>query len=103
MIHSTFGRELKGTGYGSIREFRNAYFDMRRKLELNAPETESELFQDRIAELMRPNVKLHFLLHHFEDYLRIVNIGVEHPLGLGLFSEQVLESCHQSFRRFYER
>ena len=27
MIHSTFGRELKGTGYSSIRDFRVAYFE----------------------------------------------------------------------------
>ena len=73
-------RELKDTGYGSIRDFRNAYFEMRRKLELNALETE------RI--ILRENA---LLLHHFEDYLRIANIGVEHPLGLGFFSEQVLE------------
>ena len=36
--------------------------------------------------------KTALLLHHFEDYLRIINIGVEHALRLGFFSEQVLES-----------
>ena len=53
--------------------------------------------------MIRASVKLHFVLYHFEDYLQIVNIDVEHPLSLGFFSERVLESFHQNFKHFYKR
>ena len=56
-----------------------------------------------LETITRPNVKLHFLPHHLEHYLRAINTGVEHPVGLGYFSEQVLESSHQNFNQFLQR
>ena len=49
-----------------------------------------------------PNVELLFLLKHLR-LSRIVNIVVEHPIGLGFFSEQELESFYQSSKNLYGR
>ena len=99
MIHSTFGRKLKGTGYNSIRDFREAYFEMRRVDSFGSTVSHEKTLET----ITRPNVKLHFLLHHLEHYLRVINTGVEHPVGLGYFSEQVLESSHHNFNQFFQR
>ena len=60
MTHTIFGRELRGTGYNSIRDFRVAYLEMRRKLE-SIPEATTVPYKTRSLEtITKPNVKLHF-------------------------------------------
>ena len=57
--------------------------------------------QKRILGWTRPNPKLYFILEHLDPYLRIVNQGREKLLGLRYFSEEVVESSHQNFAKFY--
>ena len=70
---------------------------------------EQDQFQDidkirkRVRELTRPTPKIHFLFYHLRNYLITVNMNKtpeEELLGLGYFSEQVLESGHQNFAKF---
>ena len=84
IIHSTFGRKLKGTGYNSIRYSRVACFEMRREDSFGSNVSHEKNFRT-ITNL---NVKL-------QHYLSVINTVVEHPVGLGYISEQVLESSHQ--------
>ena len=70
---------------------------------------ELDQFQDvdkirkRVRELTRTTPKIHFLLYHLRNYLIAVNMNEsleEELLGLGYFSGEVLESCHQNFAKF---
>ena len=82
MIHSTFGRELKGNGYHSIRNFSSIYFGMREicknkeqsktflQAGLSKEEREKEIAKkiSWINNITRLTTKIHFLLNHFEDF-----------------------------------
>ena len=54
-----------------------------------------------VMEVTRPTPKIDFLLNHSEEYLIEINEFQEHQkLGLGYYSEQVLESCHHIFNKY---
>ena len=114
LIHCVFGKELKSEGFASISEFRSAYLTMRKELrEIDL--TDSSLLycnigMDEISRLTilssrmdiitRPTPKIHFLTEHLETFLKQVNSDGEIQKGIGYYSEQVLESCHQNFLKF---
>ena len=54
----------------------------------------------RMDIITRPTPKIHFLTEHLETFLKQVNSDGEIQNGIGYYSEQVLESCHQNFLKF---
>ena len=114
LAHKIFGRELKEGWQSSISNFKDEYHKMREALKEIAIEQimtenlasmatidkEIEHSLQHVMEITRPTPKIHFLLNHLEEYLIEINEFQEHQqLGLGYFSEQVLESCHHSFNK----
>ena len=82
-IHSTFGRKLKGTGYNPIRDFRVAYFEMRRVDSFSS----NVSYEKTLETITRPNIKLHYLLHHLEKN----DLGrVNHRVSYRVFNTQLL-------------
>ena len=114
LIHCVFGKELKSEGFVSISEFRRAYLTMRKEIrEIDLADScllhciglegvsRLKSILNRIDVITRPTPKIHFLFEHLETFLKHVNRDGEIQKGIGYYSEQVLESCHQNFLKFF--
>ena len=57
-----------------------------------------------VRAFTKPSPKIHIILINLDQNLNIINIQnlSNDQLGLEYFAEQVLESCHNNFSKFFQ-